>query len=255
MPAAVANGERPRRRRCLVSSSEEAEGDGPGSASDAATGGIGEGAGPPDPTAGRDARAGGGPGGVGVEADVGSLGGPVVVVALRLEAWAVGGSPVVTGMGPVRAGRAAASLADRLDPRQPVVVSGVCGGLRDDVASGTVVVASAVGPADGPLRTLTGCDTVLDALDRAGIPAVAGVVVSTDRVVRGADRAALAATGAVAVDMESDAVVGRLGGRPLAVVRVVADTPQVGVVRGGVRALGVLRHLRPSLRAWAASLG
>jgi 4-hydroxy-3-methylbut-2-enyl diphosphate reductase len=86
-------------------------------------------------------------------------------------------------------------------------------------------------------------------------PVVDGLLLSAERVVTGRARRALAANGALAVDMETSAWVEALAGRRLAVVRVVADGPDVGMVRGGLRGLRTLRRLRPLLERWAGDGG
>jgi 4-hydroxy-3-methylbut-2-en-1-yl diphosphate reductase len=91
-----------------------------------------------------------------------------------------------------------------------------------------------------------------------------GPMVSTDRIVGGAEREKLARTGALAVDMESAELVRSLGGEadrpPVAVVRVIVDTVHTPVARlatvsAGARALMVLRRLAPALRRWADLAG
>jgi 4-hydroxy-3-methylbut-2-en-1-yl diphosphate reductase len=74
--------------------------------------------------------------------------------------------------------------------------------------------------------------------------------------VRDRERGELAATGAVAVDMESAALAGAAEGAPLIVVRVVVDVPghrwaSVETLRAGSRALRVLRRIGPALAEWA----
>jgi len=101
-------------------------------------------------------------------------------------------------------------------------------------------------------------------LRRMGMRVHYGPMVSTDRIVGGAEREKLARTGALAVDMESAEVVRSLGGEadrpPVAVVRVIVDTVHTPVARlatvsAGARALMVLRRLAPALRRWADLAG
>jgi 4-hydroxy-3-methylbut-2-enyl diphosphate reductase len=74
--------------------------------------------------------------------------------------------------------------------------------------------------------------------------------------VDGAERAALAATGALAVDTESAALAAAAGGLPVLVVRAVSDTPSrplrsTSVVHSGLSALRSLRVAAPVLAAAA----
>ncbi|MZE76933.1 1-hydroxy-2-methyl-2-butenyl 4-diphosphate reductase, partial [Streptomyces sp. SID5475] len=81
-------------------------------------------------------------------------------------------------------------------------------------------------------------------------------------LVRGAERARLHATGAIAADMESAAVLRTAlaaGPRPVAAVRVVVDTPERelargGTVLGGISAFRVLRTVLPAFYEWHRSL-
>ena len=81
-----------------------------------------------------------------------------------------------------------------------------------------------------------------------GLRVRVGPMVSCDYVVGGAnERERLAATGALAVDMESAAIARAVAGVPTAVVRVIVDTAYSPVARlatvpAGVRALSVLRR-------------
>ena len=77
---------------------------------------------------------------------------------------------------------------------------------------------------------------------------------SSPRYVRGRERADLAASGAVAVDMESAWVMGSLVNHPLAVVRAISDTTDRGPVLGGARALGSLLAVRARARTLGARL-
>jgi 4-hydroxy-3-methylbut-2-enyl diphosphate reductase len=84
--------------------------------------------------------------------------------------------------------------------------------------------------------------------------------VSTDSVVRGERRAELAATGALAADMESASLVAASWLHPVAVVRAVVDTPgrelmSPSTLVGGLAACRALRQAGPVLEAWAAAAG
>jgi 4-hydroxy-3-methylbut-2-enyl diphosphate reductase len=199
---------------------------------------------------------------------------PLTIAApLRFEAWALRRGAtrprvVVTGMGRRRAidgGRRLRELAYR-DRRMALAIAGVGGGLRRDGEPGTVVVADEVRTADGsrPPVSLPGASVVAAALRRRGLAVVVGPVVSSPRLVHGAARLDLAATGAVAVDMESawllDAIGTKNDPRRFAVVRVLVDTPTrelfspaiVDHARQAARHLGVMGSV---LEQWAAALG
>jgi len=203
-------------------------------------------------------------GGVGVMSrpagpGVGRLARLVVVTPLRIERAAVRGRApgalvVRSGMGAARAAQAARSVA-RL-PFEALAVTGFCGATAGSLLPGDVVVASEVRGPDG----VHVCDAAgaVAALDAEGIARVrVGPLAGADHVVHGAERAALAAEGAVAVDMESAWLAPAAAGRPLAVVRVVLDTPAPGLSRppalvcGAVAAWRSLRRLAPALSLWA----
>ena len=82
-------------------------------------------------------------------------------------------------------------------------------------------------------------------------------MVSADYVVRGAERAVLAGKGALAADMESAWLAPAAAGKPLAVLRVVLDTPAREIYRplatlaGGFAAWRALRRAAPALAMWA----
>src|SRR5204862_125250 len=75
------------------------------------------------------------------------------------------------------------------------------------------------------------------------------------------EREELRRAGAIAVDMESAWLAAAAGARPLAVVRVVVDTPgrelrrPLATARGGLRALRTLRRAVPALQTWAEGSG
>lgn len=189
----------------------------------------------------------------------------VVFAPLRLEARAIrpgatGVEVVRTGAGPVRAAQAAAAVADAGRP-DAVVVAGVAGGLLAGLEPGTIVVADRVLDQDGELVTLIDSASVLASQLRSiGLPAVAGGVISTPKVVDGARaRAALAAKGAIAVDTETAWILAARWPVPTAVLRVVVDTPErelrtLGTIPGGITALRNLRAAGPVIDAWAGSL-
>lgn len=187
-------------------------------------------------------------------------GGPLVVTALRAEWVALrdrvpGGRVVRCGMGPERVQRFVEAWPT--GDSTAVVVAGVAGGLAPHVEAGDVVVASEVRDAHGS-TLLHGAAPLVAALRAEGLTVHHAPVLTTTHLVTG-DRAALAATGAVAVDMESMPLVRealRRDAGPVAVVRVVVDTAHTplgrfATVPAGAKALATLRRLGPLLADWA----
>ena len=179
-----------------------------------------------------------------------------VLTALRVESLAMGGADVVVGKGPARARRTAAALAERLDIDAAIAVVGVAGGLHPDVRAGDLVIPSELRTAGAPGAFLLPVAGLLAAEFRRSRSRVhTGPLVSADRYVDGRERASLAATGAVAVDMETAWLAGPLDRRPFAVVRAVSDTADQGLIVGGVQALRALRGVRAPLERWARACG
>ena len=190
----------------------------------------------------------------------------LLLVPLAVERAALlgasGGAVVMqTGMGAPRA-RSAARRA-RYVAAGAVAVLGFCGGLRDDLRPGDVVVAATLGEAGDDGRHPTDDPGLLTAALRAhGLERVhVGHVVSSAKVVHGAGRARLAQSGALAVDMESAWLRDAAAGRPFAVVRVVVDTPSTRLLRPGAALCGfvtaelALRRALPAVTQWAAAVG
>lgn len=183
----------------------------------------------------------------------------LVVTPLRLERAAVrgrlpGALVLRSGMGAAR-GRAAALTISRV-PFEALAVVGFCGAASGDLLPGDVVVASEVRGPDGVYRCET--EVMVAALGALGAARVrVGPVAGADHLVRGAERSKLAAEGALAADMESAWLAPAAAGRPLAVVRVVLDTPARELSRplatagGAVTAWRTLRRLAPALALWA----
>ena len=185
----------------------------------------------------------------------------LVLAPLRVEAIALGpgatlasGPPTLEveriGMGLRKAGDAAQRLrkaglrqawqprtsgAEAPDAAQPpyaaIAVAGLGGGLGNDLVPGDVVVADRLIDAEGTeVARLPSAPLLSGELQRLGLRARTGTVVSTDHIVTGDERAALAALGALAVDMESTAVASQDWGVPLAVLRAISDTPGAGAL-------------------------
>lgn len=169
-----------------------------------------------------------------------------------------------TGMGPKNAERATARALGTGRNRDAVVMaSGFCAGLVPGMEPGDLIVAEETRGPHGS-TPCTGTGLLMEALSRAlpGRTVHTGPLTGSDHVVRGPERDALRATGAVAVDMESAATLLSAlsaGSRPVAAVRVVVDAPEhelvrIGTVRGGISAFRVLRAVIPAFLEWHRSL-
>jgi 4-hydroxy-3-methylbut-2-enyl diphosphate reductase len=186
-----------------------------------------------------------------------------IAAPLRIEALAIGGAVTLTGMGRTKAEAAGVRLAATLAAGSPttspkaVALVGVAGGVDPDLRPGQLVVATEVRSLDGSiLRSLPGAELIADDLRQAGLTVRTGPVVSSPRMVRSREqRAELAATGVVAVDMESAWFVDQLPEGPVAVVRAISDTSVSGMALNGIRAIATLRKVRPSLERWSAATG
>ena len=120
----------------------------------------------------------------------------------------------------IAAGNAAGSRPDML------AVAGV-GGKRSParcLKAGDLVVASQV--TDGVATvSCPSAPLLAGELRRAGLRVKTGPVATVDRLVRHGEHAKLAATGAVAVDMESAGLLAAAAGNPAVVIRAISDTP------------------------------
>lgn len=111
-------------------------------------------------------------------------------------------------------------------------------------------------PAAGPVRCVEPellVEDLTEALRRHGHMVHIGRIYTADHLVDGPERAAVAATGAIAVDTESAVLAAAAGGQPVVVIRAVSDTParplrSVGIVRNGLSALRSLRAAAPVVR-------
>jgi 4-hydroxy-3-methylbut-2-enyl diphosphate reductase len=178
--------------------------------------------------------------------------GVTVLAALRLEALAIGGEVMRTGMGHAKAAAAGARLARALPPGHPLAIVGIAGGLESTLEPGQLVVAEELyAPDRAEALALPHAAGVAEALRAHGRDVRVGAVACSTSIVHGAARTALATGGALAVEMESVWLARALVGHPLVVVRTVGDTEHHGFVLGNLRALAALRHLRPALDTWA----
>ncbi|MFM9448666.1 1-hydroxy-2-methyl-2-butenyl 4-diphosphate reductase [Streptomyces acidiscabies] len=184
-------------------------------------------------------------------------------VALRLGDRSGAAGPVTvlrTGMGPRAAERSVGRvLGDPVLEGAAVLATGFCAGLAPGMHPGDLVVAEETRDPRGSVPCV---DTELLVKELArtlpGCTVHTGPLVGSDHVVRGPERSALRATGAIAVDMESAATLlsaVRAGTRPVAAVRVVVDAPEhelvrIGTLRGGISAFRVLRSVLPSFFEW-----
>jgi 4-hydroxy-3-methylbut-2-en-1-yl diphosphate reductase len=191
----------------------------------------------------------------------------LLLAPLRVEARAL--KDAQSGTRVVRAGaglrHAAATAKREVTGALPaaVAVAGVAGGLKEGLAPGDVVVADRVLDEHGhsvPAH-LEGAPLVAEALRRRGLTVRVGPIVSTPHLVKGPERrASLAQLGALAVDMESSALLSVPWGTPVTVIRAISDTGtrdllSPAIIRGGWRALVSLRAATPALEEWAAAVG
>jgi 4-hydroxy-3-methylbut-2-enyl diphosphate reductase len=143
------------------------------------------------------------------------------------------------------------------------VVTGVAGGLGPGLTAGQLVVAHSIMAPDG---TVVAVDEevaagLAGALRAAGLPVRLGPIATSATLVRGAAaRSALAAaTGAIAVDLESSVLAAGAWPGPFAVVRAIADRPGAELVSpatvlGGIAALRSLCRAAPAAALWAGTL-
>jgi 4-hydroxy-3-methylbut-2-en-1-yl diphosphate reductase len=156
-----------------------------------------------------------------------------------------------TGYGPARAAKQAGQLSHRSFGQ--MMVMGVGGGLTTDLSVGDLVIGTVAGDV-----TCASAPLLAGELRRMGLSARAGRITTVDHLVRGRERAKLAAEGWLCVDMESAPLAAGAGGRPVAVIRAVSDTPRhplTGIVSGGLAALRSLRAAAPVAERWAAACG
>ncbi|MFJ3982037.1 phosphorylase family protein [Streptomyces fungicidicus] len=188
-------------------------------------------------------------------------------LALRGRGHGTPGGPVTvlrTGMGSAAAERSVTRmLADPALGEAAVLATGFCAGLASGMHPGDLVVAGETRDPRGSVPC-AGTELLVKELVRTvpGRTVHTGPLTGSDHVVRGHERSALLATGAIAADMESAATLlaaVRTGERPVAAVRVVVDAPEhelvrIGTVRGGISAFRVLRSVLPAFYEWHRSL-
>lgn len=193
----------------------------------------------------------------------------LVVCALGPEVWALrggdwtdapGGPPVLarTGMGRGRARRSVGNLL-AVDGYGALVVAGFGAAVGPGIRPGDVIVADGVRDSEGGYHPLDSAAPLAAALRARGLTTHTGLHHTADHVVRGVERRALHAQGALAVDMEAAAVLAARAetrpALPAAVLRVVVDTPEhellrPGTLPAGLRAWRALRATVPALVAW-----
>lgn len=182
--------------------------------------------------------------------------GSVLLAPLRIEAFALrgAGTPVMrTGMGADRAERAGRRM--RL---ARAVVAGFGGGLDRGLEPGELVVATEVRGPDGSVTRCADCGSLVAELERHGIAARPGPIVSSRTLVRGASRRQLGATGAIAVDQESAWLAAAVAPSGLTVVRAIVDSSgrelhrPFATVAGGLEAYRTLARAAPVLGGWLA---
>ena len=183
----------------------------------------------------------------------------LVLAPLRIEHAVLGephGSRVLrTGMGPdcarIAAARALAHDASAL------AVAGLCAGIAPELRAGDVICATELLDEEGKRIPVPGSALLVAALRRRGLRVHVGPLVSTERILGPAERRRLEGD-ALAVDMESAWLADGAAGRPLAVVRVVADAAgrrlaDPRMVLAGARALRSLRRTSGAIGEWARS--
>ena len=189
------------------------------------------------------------------------MSGLTVLSPMRVEAAAVRrGLPAGTRVSVAGMGRKAG--AELTDADQAVAIAGVAGALGRDVQPGDVVVASEVRGPDGISYPCPSAPLLAGELRRHGLRVHVGAVVTSDRLVTGRAREALAGPagqGALCVDMESSRLAAGAGDRPLAVIRTIVDSSdhplvRIGTIRRGWDALRALRECGPALAQWAAAV-
>lgn len=191
---------------------------------------------------------------------------PMRIEHVAVKRGATSATVLRTGMGPEKATAFATGDGGRqIAAGAPVAVVGVAGALTDDLKPGDIVVADSLVSTDGKISVqLPGAPLVASALAAAGIASRIGPLSCAHVIIKGDERDKLAASGAIAVEMESAWLADGLGvvdgGRPFAVVRVIIDTPSHELfsrhtVRNTPMVLRKLAAVVAPLERWAAACG
>jgi 4-hydroxy-3-methylbut-2-enyl diphosphate reductase len=191
--------------------------------------------------------------------------GLLVCAPMRVEAWALRWGlpgPVVRRTGYGARSRTVGPAAVDGD-LHAVAVAGVAGSTRDEVRPGDVVVATEVSDATPGRLPRIRCPTaplMANALRRRGCRVHTGPVRTVGHVLSATQARQLAQTGALAVDLESAPLAAAAEGRPVAVVRVVVDTPdrplrRIGLPARGLAALARLPAVARGIDEWASAIG
>jgi 4-hydroxy-3-methylbut-2-en-1-yl diphosphate reductase len=185
-----------------------------------------------------------------------------VLTAMRVEAEAIGGGVMLTGVGMEQACTTGARLRESLAARIPVALSGIAHRLDPALAPGALVVATELRSTDGtPPRYLPAAALVASDLQRLGLHVRTGPLVSSSSPVSAEEAEILAAEGAIAWDMESAWLARQLPDHPIAVVRAIVETGSAGATGATgapdlpLRGLGSLLGIRTSLERWARASG
>jgi 4-hydroxy-3-methylbut-2-enyl diphosphate reductase len=185
----------------------------------------------------------------------------LILVPLRIEQAALGtppGSHVLrTGMGPNRARIAAARALGHDAPA--LAVTGLCAAIDPGLRAGDVIYATELRRYGAEPTALPESALLLEALRRRGLRVQTGPLFSADRILDPNDRRRLAGE-ALGVDMESAWLATGAAGRPLAVVRVVADAAgrhlaDPRMAWAGARALLNMRRVGAALAEWGLTVG
>ena len=178
----------------------------------------------------------------------------VVGAALGIEVWALRHGLTTT---PVVHVGYRARRAHRLPDHGALVVAGFGGALTTELRPGDVVVATEIHGTHVSVRC-AGAQELAAELRKDGLPVVTAPLHTADHIVRVAEIAELADTGARVVDMESAVLAATVGARPIAAVRVIVDTPahplpRPGTLWRGTAAWRTLRRLGPAVERWATT--